>query len=346
MNKREKSEKLFEKACKLIPRGVNSPVRAFGQVGGTPVFMKRGDGAYLYDADGSRYIDYCQSWGASILGHAHPDVVKAVADQAAKGTSFGIPTELEIKLAEIIISNFKKIEMIRFGEEKLSVKKTIDVRVLDVPVPGMILSVPGHVGSTFVAMRRAPDIIASWIMKTPFAKSLFNIIPGIGYMIFLGHIIWMLEQDEDLTIVMDSQSSGHAITMFESPYNFKKIFGTGIVVNDIHKITSFMTNPDKIKVFVANLANPMSVSEGDELKNYLKKLSTPNIQLIMNNTFGNIPEIERSGKLPKFINKKILLEKKVYKSYQKQDIYILPHMIDSSQEKIIQKLVPYAEKLM
>jgi glutamate-1-semialdehyde 2,1-aminomutase len=114
MNKREKSEKLFEKACKLIPSGVNSPVRAFGQVGGTPVFMKRGDGAYLYDADGNRFIDYCQSWGASILGHAHPDVVKAVADQAAKGTSFGIPTELEIKLAEIIISNFKKIDMIRF----------------------------------------------------------------------------------------------------------------------------------------------------------------------------------------------------------------------------------------
>ncbi|MCK5073364.1 MAG: AAA family ATPase [Bacteriovoracaceae bacterium] len=198
----------------------------------------------------------------------------------------------------------------------------------------------------YISSKLKSDIIASWIMKTPFAKSLFNIIPGIGYMIFLGHIIWMLEQDEDLTIVMDSQSSGHAITMFESPYNFKKIFGTGIVVNDIHKITSFMTNPDKIKVFVANLANPMSVSEGDELKNYLKKLSTPNIQLIMNNTFGNIPEIERSGKLPKFINKKILLEKKVYKSYQKQDIYILPHMIDSSQEKIIQKLVPYAEKLM
>jgi glutamate-1-semialdehyde 2,1-aminomutase len=114
MNRRENSEKLFEKACKLIPRGVNSPVRAFGQVGGTPVFMKRGDGAYLYDADGNRYIDYCQSWGASILGHAHPDVVKAVADQAAKGTSFGIPTELEVKLAEIIISNFKKIDMIRF----------------------------------------------------------------------------------------------------------------------------------------------------------------------------------------------------------------------------------------
>jgi glutamate-1-semialdehyde 2,1-aminomutase len=114
MNKRERSEKLFVEACKLIPKGVNSPVRAFGQVGGTPIFVKKGVGAYIFDADANRYVDYCQSWGASILGHAHPNVVKAISEQAAKGTSFGMPTELEIRLAQKINSQFPKAEMLRF----------------------------------------------------------------------------------------------------------------------------------------------------------------------------------------------------------------------------------------
>ena len=113
MNKLEKSEKLFEQACRIIPRGVNSPVRAFGQVGGSPVFVQKGDGAYIYDVDGNRYLDYCQSWGASILGHAHPKVVEAVKKQAELGTSFGIPTEAEIKLAEILTENQPAVEMVR-----------------------------------------------------------------------------------------------------------------------------------------------------------------------------------------------------------------------------------------
>lgn len=114
MNKRVKSEQLFERACRVIPKGVNSPVRAFGNVGGTPVFVERGEGAYIFDADGNRYVDYCQSWGASILGHAHPRVAEAVCNQARRGTSFGIPTELEVQLADFILDKFKRAEMIRF----------------------------------------------------------------------------------------------------------------------------------------------------------------------------------------------------------------------------------------
>ena len=114
MNKRVKSEQLFKQACRLIPKGVNSPVRAFGNVGGTPVFVERGEGAYIFDADGNRYVDYCQSWGASILGHAHRRVVEAICKQAERGTSFGIPTELEVRLADFILDKFKRAEMIRF----------------------------------------------------------------------------------------------------------------------------------------------------------------------------------------------------------------------------------------
>lgn len=108
-----KSKELFERAQKSIPGGVNSPVRAFKSVGGTPLFMQRAKGAYMYDADGNKYIDYINSWGPMILGHAYEPVVKAIQDKAADSTSFGAPTELEIEMAELIISMVPNVDMIR-----------------------------------------------------------------------------------------------------------------------------------------------------------------------------------------------------------------------------------------
>jgi glutamate-1-semialdehyde 2,1-aminomutase len=108
----EKSKALFERAQKTIPGGVNSPVRAFKSVGGTPLFIKYAKGAYLFDADGNRYIDYIASWGPMILGHAYEPVVKAIQEKALGSTSFGAPTELEIEMAELIIS-MTGVDMIR-----------------------------------------------------------------------------------------------------------------------------------------------------------------------------------------------------------------------------------------
>jgi glutamate-1-semialdehyde 2,1-aminomutase len=109
-----RSAELFEEAKRLIPGGVNSPVRAFRGVGGTPRFIERGEGAYLYDVDGNRYIDYALSWGPLILGHAHPAVVRAITEQAARGTSFGAPTELETELARLVVEAVPSVEMVRF----------------------------------------------------------------------------------------------------------------------------------------------------------------------------------------------------------------------------------------
>jgi len=110
---RSKSTAAFAKACQLIPGGVNSPARAFGGVGGEPIFIARGEGAYLIDLDGNRYLDYCGSWGPLILGHCHPRVVKAVNDALANGASFGAPTELETQLAELITKLMPSIELVR-----------------------------------------------------------------------------------------------------------------------------------------------------------------------------------------------------------------------------------------
>jgi len=107
------SRSLFERAARVIPGGVNSPVRAFRAVGGTPVFVSRAEGAYLYGADGRRYVDYVGSWGPMILGHAHPAVVEAVRDAATRGTSYGAPTELEVRFAEKICALYPSIEMVR-----------------------------------------------------------------------------------------------------------------------------------------------------------------------------------------------------------------------------------------
>ncbi|MCI0635084.1 MAG: glutamate-1-semialdehyde 2,1-aminomutase [Actinobacteria bacterium] len=108
-----RSEELFERARRVIPGGVNSPVRAFGAVGGIPRFAVRGEGAYIVDADGNRYIDLVQSWGALLFGHARPEIVDAARAAAERGTSFGAPTELEVELAERIVAAMPSVEMVR-----------------------------------------------------------------------------------------------------------------------------------------------------------------------------------------------------------------------------------------
>ena len=110
----KRSSELFVEANKVIPGGVNSPVRAFKGVGGTPIFVKEAKGAYLYDEDGNRLIDYINSWGPMILGHAYEPVVNAVIEKAKKGTSFGMPTELETEIAKLAISMVPNIDKIRF----------------------------------------------------------------------------------------------------------------------------------------------------------------------------------------------------------------------------------------
>ncbi|GAB4259175.1 MAG: glutamate-1-semialdehyde 2,1-aminomutase [Methylomicrobium sp.] len=107
------STELFEAAKQVIPGGVNSPVRSFSGVGGTPVFIDRASGPYLFDSEGKRYIDYVGSWGPMILGHAHPEVIEAVAETAAKGLSFGAPTEIETRIAEKVCALMPSIDRVR-----------------------------------------------------------------------------------------------------------------------------------------------------------------------------------------------------------------------------------------
>lgn len=116
----KRSSELFQQAQKVIPGGVNSPVRAFKAVGGEPLFIKNAKGPYLYDEDGNKLIDYINSWGPMILGHAHQPVVDAIIEKTKSGTSFGTPTEIETKIAELavkMVPNIDKIRMVNSGTE-------------------------------------------------------------------------------------------------------------------------------------------------------------------------------------------------------------------------------------
>src|SRR5438874_9009372 len=110
---RSRSREAFQRACRAIPGGVNSPARAFGAVGGEPLFFARGEGPYLYDIDGNQYLDFVGSWGPLILGHAHPRVVRAVEQALHRGASFGAPTEAETQLAEMVVAAVPSLELVR-----------------------------------------------------------------------------------------------------------------------------------------------------------------------------------------------------------------------------------------
>src|ERR1700710_1413509 len=114
MKAHSRSEELYARACRVIPGGVNSPVRAFRAVGGTPLFIQRGSGQHLVDVDGRTYLDLVNSWGALILGHSHPAVVSAITEMAKSGTTFGAPCAGEVELAERLVASYPGLEQVRF----------------------------------------------------------------------------------------------------------------------------------------------------------------------------------------------------------------------------------------
>ena len=159
-----KSQEAFIRSKKVIPGGVNSPARAFGAVGGTPLFFERAAGAYLFDIDGNRYVDYVGSWGPMILGHTHPAVIDAVQRAAANGTSFGAPTEAETELAELVIEavpSIEKVRLVNSGTEAtasaIRLARGFTGRPLIVKFAG---NYHGHVDSLLVAAGSAAATLA------------------------------------------------------------------------------------------------------------------------------------------------------------------------------------------
>ncbi|MGZ3787290.1 MAG: hypothetical protein ACXVLQ_02135 [Bacteriovorax sp.] len=198
----------------------------------------------------------------------------------------------------------------------------------------------------YIARKLNSATIASWIMKTHFFKALFQMIPGLGHMILLGHLIEALEKDPTLVIVLDSPASGHALTMFESTSNFKTIFKAGLVVKDIEKMQRFLKGENNLKTHVITLATELSLSEATDLKNELDNnlLDTEaHTDLIVNDSFKKFFELHLVDEnlLPDFLKQKIELEKNIVSKY-----YSLPHIDRANPAKIVTELTNFMEGLV
>ncbi len=192
----------------------------------------------------------------------------------------------------------------------------------------------------YIGKKLKSQTIASWIMKTHFFKSLFQMIPSLGHMILLGRVIEELQLDPTLIIVLDSPASGHALTMFESSSNFKKIFGKGMIVSDIERMQQFLSSPGCLKTLIVALATELAISEAKDLKQELESNANDlkmNTEIILNDSFLKFLQNEKIAEsdLPEFLQTKVVLEKAVISDYT-----ALPHIDQSQQERVIDQLVP------
>jgi anion-transporting ArsA/GET3 family ATPase len=198
----------------------------------------------------------------------------------------------------------------------------------------------------YIGRKLNSTTIASWIMKTHFFKSLFQMIPGLGHMILLGHLISELDDDPSLVIVLDSPASGHALTMFESTSNFKAIFNTGLVVKDIDKMQTFLKGPNNLKTHVVTLATELSLSEALDLKKELDN-NLPDTEahcdVVINDSFKKFFEYKQVDEslLPPFLSQKIALEEQIVKEY-----FSLPHIDKANVVNIVMDLSLLVEGLV
>jgi anion-transporting ArsA/GET3 family ATPase len=181
-------------------------------------------------------------------------------------------------------------------------------------------------------------IIVNWILKFPFFKSLVAMVPGFHYLVYMGHIADRLNEDPKLTIVLDSPSSGHALTMFEACQNFKAIFQKGVLFEDIKKIIDFLYDSDGVEVDIVAWPGPMPITEGVELEEKTRELGLNNCLIIVNNAFSKVGELATKGKLPDFIESKMNQEREAIKEFSQKIGPILPHINSLDYTDIVIKL--------
>ncbi|MDD0854191.1 ArsA-related P-loop ATPase [Halobacteriovorax sp. GB3] len=191
----------------------------------------------------------------------------------------------------------------------------------------------------YIARKLNSKTIASWIMKTPFFSSLFKMVPGLANMILLGHMIDLLESDPDLTIVLDSPSSGHALTMLESPFNFKDMFGSGLIVEDIMRMERFIAGDNNFSISILSLPSLMAVTEAVELQKSIQSLGFKDTNVIANDIYSLSQEIiENKDELPEFMLTKLQLEQEVSATLKETKKLELPHYFNNNSSEVVKEI--------
>ncbi len=212
---------------------------------------------------------------------------------------------------------------------------------LNIPSLGLSLENCAH---NYMTKKLRSSLISKAIIKTPFFRSLINMLPGFGYLIYLGQVLQSIQDSNDgLTIVLDSPSSGHVLTMLESVKNFQNIFGSGAIFDDTQKMLELLNQNNFAKINILSIPTQLSFSEAKELKLDLEKVSNISSEIYFNNTMGHLFNSEKE-ELPSFLKKKMAIEREI--TSDQTSIFQVPFILKEGNEEIVEDLLPYMENLV
>lgn len=198
----------------------------------------------------------------------------------------------------------------------------------------------------YIGKKLKSRMLAKWIVKTPFFKALLNMVPGFEYLIYMGYILDdKLKPDPNLTVVLDSPSSGHALTMFEACYNFKEIFQSGVLVDDINKMLGFVYDENVLKTNVICLPTTMAMAEGMELKQQVQDLHFKDCDIHLNFSLTEIPQFNEEL-APPFLKEKIAIEREVLATYSDGITARIPFSSEQTFREIVYSMLPAMENLI
>lgn len=191
----------------------------------------------------------------------------------------------------------------------------------------------------YIARKLGSKLVAKWVAEAPFFKALFNILPSLGMMITLGHIIDELDKNPDYIFVLDAPSTGHTLSLFESTMNYRRIFGRGVLVDDIDKINDFLFDEHLVSFEIVSIPTELALEESVELKVSLAKLGFTDIKIKLNDCLFQTEEIKKYlSELPDFLTKKIQLQSELYQKHLNQISVTIPHSIKKTHLEVIEAI--------
>lgn len=257
-------------------------------------------------------------------------------------------TTLSFAFAKHLINEGRKVKYIYFQTSSLTEdQKPFDNehKIADqfgITCEGLDLK---ECAKEYVSRKLKSETIGKWVIKTPFFKALINMIPGFNYLIYLGKILDELNSNPDLTIILDSPSSGHALTMLEATHNFSEIFQSGLVFEDTKKMIDLMFKKNFLQVNILTIPTLMALHESEELNAAINKIASIETKVACNNSFFNIPKINDS-ELPSFLAEKIKNESEAVSHYKEFISSYIPHTPELTQAQIIKEIVPSMKSLV
>ncbi|MCY4643843.1 MAG: AAA family ATPase [Bacteriovoracales bacterium] len=199
----------------------------------------------------------------------------------------------------------------------------------------------------YIGFKLHSKLLGSWISGNKFFRSIIDVIPGMSYLIYLGHILYLLREDENLTIVLDSPSSGHALVMLESIKNYLKIFRSGHFFNDIKEMEHFMESDAGLRILISNIPTQLSLSEGRELKDRLNVMGFHDIEMFLNFSLSKTVPQHLRDKIPPYLRERISLEEGLEKEYGSQEWEVkIPYWPLSGDDEKIEHTAPFFKTLI